>query len=417
MKKRKNLDLLYFISTLFYNFLIALLTIIIPKRTDFWIFGGWFGERFADNSKYFFLYVANEVPEIKPVWITRDNEIMENLRKAGYKSFLANSISGFYHSFRAKYHIIDQSIEKDINSFASPGSICVHLWHAIPFKKIGLLATTKKETKNIKSFLFEKIKKTFPTVFCWSYPYMIATSDFSGRLIKKAFDVEEKRMIISGFPRTDTFFTNKYEYFWKDMFLEEIIEEIKQWKKQKEMTFAYFPTFRDLNTDLFLGTQKNEEIVEFDDFLGEKNVKLITKFHYGSVIRDIGFNELKNIVILDYKIDLYPILKHIDCLITDYSSVYFDFLLLNKPIIFYPYDLEYYKNEDRGFILDYTKYTPGRKVYNLEELKKAIVDTKEGVDSYNEERERIKKIMYKFVDGNSCDRIVKFLCEIKNEKK
>lgn len=413
MKKRKILDSLDFISTLFFNFLIALLTIIIPKRKEYWIFGGWFGERFADNSKYLFLYVANEVPEITPLWITRDSEIMENLRKAGYKSFLANSISGFYHSLRAKYHIIDQSVEKDINSFASPRSICVHLWHAIPFKKIGFFATPKKENRNINPFSFEKIKKNFPTVFCWCYPYMIATSDFSGRLIKKAFDVEEKKMIISGFPRTDTFFTNKYEYFWNDLFLEEIIKEIKQRKKEKEMIFAYFPTFRDLNTDLFLGTQKTEEIVEFDEFLGEKNVKLITKFHYGSVIRDIEFNELKNIVILDHKIDLYPILKHIDCLITDYSSVYFDFLILNRPIIFYPYDLEQYENEDRGFILDYNEYTPGRKVYNLEELKKAIIDIKDGVDSYKEERERIKKIMYKFVDGNSCDRIVKLLREMK----
>lgn len=413
MGKRNISDYLYSISALFLNFLIALLVIIIPKRNDIWILGGWFGERFADNSKYLFLYVANEVPGIKPVWITRNKEIMQNLRKAGYKCFLANSISGFYYSLRAKYHIIDQSVKKDINSFASPGSVCVHLWHGIPVKKIGFFAFPKKETKNIKSFLFEKIKKTFPTVFSWSYPYRIATSDFSGRLLKKAFGIEEKKMIISGYPRTDTFFTDKYESFLNDKYLEEIIGEIKQRKKQKEMIFAYFPTFRDLNTDLFLGTQKNEEIVEFDAFLGEYNVKMITKFHYASVIRDIEFDKLKNIVILDSKIDLYPLLKHIDCLITDYSSVYFDFLLLNRPIIFYPYDLEYYENDDRGFILDYTKYTPGRKVYNLEELKKAIIDIKDGVDSYNEERERIKKIMYKFVDGNSCDRIVTSLCETK----
>jgi CDP-glycerol glycerophosphotransferase len=88
--------------------------------------------------------------------------------------------------------------------------------------------------------------------------------------------------------------------------------------------------------------------------------------------------------------DICFILKYTDILITDYSSIYFDFLLHNKPIIFYPYDLEYYKSKDRGLIFDYDKFTPGPKAYNLNQLKKIIMEViknnKEHLNIYEPER-------------------------------
>lgn len=137
-------------------------------------------------------------------------------------------------------------------------------------------------------------------------------------------------------------------------------------------TLCYLPTFRDKKELLFLGEKSKSKIINFLNFLNENNYQLITKLHFaGTNIvnreKDILY-KYKNIIILPSQMDIYPFLKYSDILITDYSSVYFDFLYLNRDIIFYPYDLTYYKLYDRGLLFEYNKITPGDKVFNLNEL-------------------------------------------------
>ena len=80
-------------------------------------------------------------------------------------------------------------------------------------------------------------------------------------------------------------------------------------------------------------------------------------------------------LLLDYdpQLDIYPLLKHTDMMITDYSSIYFDYLLLDKPIIFYPYDFEQYTKDDRNLLFDYESMTPGPHCQDQTSLEKTIL--------------------------------------------
>ena len=83
--------------------------------------------------------------------------------------------------------------------------------------------------------------------------------------------------------------------------------------------------------------------------------------------------------------DVYTFLSEVDILITDYSSIYFDYLLWERPIIFFPYDLEYYRDEDRGLIFEYDEYTPGPKIFNAKELENVL---SKGIDDFRSSYER-----------------------------
>lgn len=104
--------------------------------------------------------------------------------------------------------------------------------------------------------------------------------------------------------------------------------------------------------------------------------------------------------------DIYPLLPVSDYLITDYSSIYFDYLLLNKEIIFYPFDYTEYVNEDRKLYFDYDEITPGEKVYTFEKL----LDTLSILNNldFSKEREQIKNKFWRFQDGDSSSRIYEY---------
>jgi CDP-glycerol glycerophosphotransferase len=389
----------------FVRFLVGLLIIFIPRRRDLWVFGGWYGRRFTDNSKYLFLYVANEMPPIKAIWITRDERLLRKLRAAGYKAYMANSLRGLLYCLRAKYHIVDQDPDIDINSMTSPGAVCVQLWHGIPIKNIESY-WAKDIGRPVHRF-----RSALSKFFCWTDPYVIATSKFTADLIRKGFGLKDRNMLITGYPRNDPFFSNDFEKRFKDKDIQKEIDRIRRWKRDGHLIAFFLPTFRENTKELFLGTADIDEITEFDGFLAKNRIKVLTKGHPAAQIK-IGPRPFRNIMDLHHQLDLFPILKHVDLLITDYSSVCYDFMLLDRPMIFYPYDYDDYANRDRGFILDYDRYTPGVKVFDLEALKGAIIDVKRGGDRYKDDRKRVTKVMYKVVDGRASKRTVARLLEL-----
>ena len=104
--------------------------------------------------------------------------------------------------------------------------------------------------------------------------------------------------------------------------------------------------------------------------------------------------------------DVYPLFAHIDLMITDYSSIFVDYILQDKPVVFFPFDYDHYVNTERPLQFDYETVTPGRKCFSTKELtdeiKRQLVDN---LDDYREERTEVLKKFYDIVDGNSSKRI------------
>ncbi|KAF2955579.1 CDP-glycerol glycerophosphotransferase family protein [Marinitoga sp. 38H-ov] len=271
----------------------------------------------------------------------------------------------------------------------------IQFWHGIPLKAMGLLDKTEKRKK--------KILKNW-----MKYDYIISSSPFYNTLLNSTTGNYLGRYIVTGFPRTD--------YLFKNGRLNEIIQ-----KKDKKIIF-FIPTFRKgyVNRDISEGIERNKNIFgisdfnisDFEKFLIENKILFIAKLHpieeryYKKLYENYNlenFMFLSEDILSKKDIDLYEILPDSDMLITDYSSIYFDYLLLNKPIIFINNDIEEYIKV-RGLLLHpYEFWTPGDKVRTQTDLQNSILDNfKE--DKYIDHR-KILKDMFFIYGNNSCERI------------
>lgn len=380
----------------------------IPKSNRIWIFGGWFGERFADNSRYFYLYCHYNKQKFgldRVIWVTRNPRVYTELKVHGCEVYKFWSFSSIWYHLRGRVHVIDQSF-RDINDIFSVRSKIINLWHGFPLKKIGRYCTETQGdptylTKFLKCYCADpnltKLLKYFYADLNLGFNeknyFLLATSEFSAEILGQAFGVKQENILLSGYPRNDMFQLSSFGNYitgGEQIVLTEIIKKIKSGTK----IIVYLPTFRDCQNTSPLGITAANELAALSEFLVKHNILLITKFHFAEKdFSSLRMEDLGNIINLHPESDVYPFLRVTDILITDYSSVYFDFLLTQKPIIFYPYDYEYYAHEDRGFIFPYQEYTPGPKVYNLAELQVAILhflDTRTTDDEYAHQRELLR---------------------------
>ena len=395
----------------FANITVTFVSLFIPKSRRIVVVGGWFGERFADNSKHLYLYIHNNKNDLdisKVIWITKKKNIMDELSERGYNTYFKWSIKSIWYHFRALYHIVDQSPD-DINSLFSVRSKRINLWHGFPLKKIGYYTRDMKEKKYQKINMLRKIlSKGY-----WSDHFLLATSDFSADVLGEAFNITKDKVVISGYPRNNAVLNiNSNNYVSKK---EELLyREIEKFKKEGYTIIGYFPTFRDKKNTLLFGSNDSKELINFFDFCEDNRIRVVSKFHFAGKDKTmIDVNTHNALLNIDDESDVYTFISKVDLLITDYSSIYFDFLLLNRPILFFPYDLDYYTNEDRGLIFNYNEYTPGEKVFSLMELQSILSQninkiTEDYAKNYGKDNENLKcKIFGEYKEMNISDLIYK----------
>ncbi len=389
--------------------LFYLLSCLVPRDDKIWIFGsGPTGNHFADNAKYFFLYVANNFAnEIRSIWVSQNKKVVKELRKKGYEAYWSNSPKAFFYSLRAKYFIIDLFFSAfGICYWFSGNSKKVNLWHGMPLKKIGY--------DDSKSIIYNPnwFKRIIFRIFIpWSvekYDVLVSTSSLFKEILTKAFGINKESVIVAGHPRNDIFFKKIKNCFtekeWKT-YLD--LLKIKEKKPEKKF-LIYMPTYRDTNKSF----SADIDFEKLNKLLSFCNGFLLIKPHPFVEIKN-EYNNFEKIIILDPAIDIYPLLPLTDILITDYSSIYFDFLLLDKPIIFFPYDFDKYITKDREFYFDYNKFTPGPKAYKFQELLCWIEYFLKGNDEFKKEREKLRDICFMYKDGNSSERVFKFIINLR----
>jgi CDP-glycerol glycerophosphotransferase (TagB/SpsB family) len=125
-------------------------------------------------------------------------------------------------------------------------------------------------------------------------------------------------------------------------------------------------------------------------------------------MKDIDLSRYKNILSIKRNIDIMDLLIIADVLITDYSSVFYDYLLTLRPIIFFANDLEKY-TEVRDFYYDYKSFVPGPFVQNGDELIQALKNIKQWNPEYEEKRRTVRDKFNKYSDGRATERIIEIL--------
>ncbi|HFJ9318157.1 CDP-glycerol--glycerophosphate glycerophosphotransferase [Bacillus anthracis] len=268
---------------------------------------------------------------------------------------IVNMIEAVYHLTTSKHVIIDNYFGFLSAVKFRKGTECIQLWHAAgAIKRFGLLATVFKKRNRRAQKRFVKVYNNFHKI--------VVGSDALATVYADAFNLSQDQMLSTGIPRTDLFFDKVKKKQIINNFLNE-----NQFLRGKKI-ILYAPTFRDGEIEHFNLNLNLEEIYKE---LHQEYIFLI-KLH-PAVRNKINYLKQYSDFIFDYS--LYPNVNELllitDILITDYSSIPFEFCLLNKPMIFYPYDLEQYKKQ-RGFIEDYHATVPGPVVYSTKELIEVI---------------------------------------------
>ncbi|WP_339008952.1 CDP-glycerol glycerophosphotransferase family protein [Fusobacterium varium] len=348
----------------------------------------------TDNSFAIYKYLKEKLPAYKYIWITENKSINSNKREnSRTKIYPKISLAGIYYFLRSKYIFTTHGLYSNFSS--NKNRKIINLWHGMPLKPIGNL--DKRTNKTIET----------------KYDMIIATSELFQCFMAKAFNIDINKVIITGQPRNDLLY-EETDFFCKINLKKEKFKKILMW----------MPTFRKYIVDSESSWAKDGKYVEnyisilpfsklsnLNKLLEKKQFLLILKLHPFDILQEEKFKEFTNIIILKNEdlenIDehLYPLLGTTDALITDYSSVWIDYEILNKPIFFAIHDYEEYKNT-RGLLFeDFINISPYPVIDTYEKFI-GFLENYENIDMNN--REFTNKYN-KYKDNKSCERIIKYL--------
>ncbi|MGO1470058.1 MAG: CDP-glycerol glycerophosphotransferase family protein [Tissierella sp.] len=371
-------------------YILTVLNYLIPKsKNKIFIFDKRYRK---DNVWAIAEYISNteEYKKYEVYYYTKKE--LEDKNNVQYIS------SGFYalwNQLRANYIFYSYA---DIKRFKPVrDQKVIDTMHGSPLKNIGYLAGQSRFKK------LWRFEDTFSHILC--------VSDFFKDVVKRSFGAKEEQCIVLGYPRNDMIFKKDDE-----------LSKLSIDRESLNNIIMWLPTWRG---DSRVGTNKESDsdfpilnlnnIDYLNEFLLKSNTLLIIKPHPNQLKLNVLSQKHSNIKVFDNKdleennASLYKIFGEVDALLTDYSSVYFDFLLTMKPIGFTIDDFDSY-GDKRGFVVeDPLKLMPGKKLTNMEELILFINDLKEGKDEFYDERKRVNDIANKYKDGNSTKRILEYL--------
>ena len=352
---------------------LFLLSLVWPRDDTLWVFGAKGGAGFADNSKYLFVYTATERSHLRAVWLSRNDRVIEELQARGYEAYHADSVRGIALNLRAGVAFVSHGLA-DVNKWCCGGATTVSLWHGVGLKKVGWDYGFKTDRPSVwlRRYLVWRL---------FTQPdWVVVTSEAMVEPFASAFLKPPERMLVTGYPRNDALTgalsTTEFE-------TDDIYERCER-LYENSTVLVYTPTYRE-ETDQYV--RDHLDLAALDRRLAELDAYLVVKLHPWEAM-DVGPDEFARIVPMSSELDVYPLLRYTDALITDYSSIYFDYLLLDRPIVFYPFDLAEYRAA-REFYLDYERVTPGPVATDFDELV-ASIETLFEDDTFADDRQRVR---------------------------
>lgn len=325
------------------------------------VFEAYQGRQFACSPKALFKEMVSDsrYENLKKIWFFKvPEEHRDLLQYKNTKIVLYGSHEYFYYYARAKYWISNSNLPPYIKK--KPGQIYIQTWHGTPFKKIGC---DLEVNDNPNTTLHEVYKKYM--LEGRRADYFLSPSPYYTRRIMSAFRIgDQKKILELGYPRNDTLYSCRMQ-------TSEVRNRLGIPVDKKVILYA--PTWRDNQFKPGIGAVYYDLHIDFEQLqeqLGDEYLILFRTHYFISNTFDfsryVGF--IKNVSSYDDINDLY---LASDLLLTDYSSVFFDYANLKRPIVFYMYDYDEYKGKLRDFYFD-EKILPGPVVKQREQLAESI---------------------------------------------
>lgn len=345
---------------------------LFPRSRKKWAFGSFRGA-FNDNAKYFFIYASNHLKEKNCAWLSINRKTVKLIRSKGMKAYHILSPQGIWFALTSKYWFYN-AYSSDIMFCLSGNTIRVNLWHGLSMKRIEFRITTGPLADR---FAKRTLKERYYHPETFQRPsYVLSSTGFFTTDFAESFRIPVSQCLEFGYPRNEILlwtdeermrFVERYE----PIETKELILKLKS--SNYEHVFLYLPTWRDAQRDLFV---KHFDLKRMDALMRERGSLLLLKPHANTVVDDSIVDGLTNILLFRSTFDIYPILPYTDVLITDYSSITFDYMLMeNKGDFLYIYDYQEYKKE-RDFAYSFDTLPIGKKVGDFDSLVDAL-NTKE----------------------------------------
>jgi CDP-glycerol glycerophosphotransferase (TagB/SpsB family) len=291
-------------------------------------------DRFSDNAAYLYAFLAEKQGLLRPVWISGSNEIVQRLRTRGYHAETRWSWRGVLTCLRAGTFVYS-SYRSDVNRWLSPGATTLCLWHGLPIKRVEASAgSSSQRRKSWFERLLEAGRESPPD-------YLLTSSNFVTEAFSRAFGVPAERCWQHGYPRNDHLLGNPRNppaaLLWH--------EDERNRMAKAPFAVGLFLTWRDEKVDDAVDAELVRQLAET---CGRHGGVLAYKAHYNVAPTAVP---MEHCVLLPSDADLHAYLGYCDVLVTDYSSVALDFMLMRRPVVYFMPDMEQYA-ATRGFQVD-----------------------------------------------------------------
>ena len=367
---------------------------------------------FTDNPRALFEYLTengyNETYQL--IYMVSDKRKFKHCRQKNVKFVTAQSEGGlsspaaFYYGATAKYFFFSHN-SADLNRFHRKGQITVNLWHGCGYKGASLDNPNIPHSKTMAAF-----------------DYALVPGELFAASKSEGFGWPREKILCMGYPRYDWLLAKKPDRT-------EILSRLGLLPLHAKKIVIWMPTFR---KSVLTGYGENEielpyqlpalrseqDLQELDRECKKRGILLLIKKHPLQIGWETDINLRQIRYITDEQISasglvLYQLLRVCDALISDYSSVAVDYLLLNRPMAFVLTDYEMYKAA-RGFVFENPlAYMPGEKIYNFAQLKEFLAHVEQEIDPFAGSRQELLPQMHNRTQ-NYCRRLLEFL-EIKKE--
>lgn len=361
--------------------------VIIPVDKRLILFESGVGKQYGDSPKDIYEEILKQGLDYKKVWVYNKQHTYSDSNTLRIKRL---SPQYYFYLLRARYWVNNQNFPTYIEK--RPQTTYLQTWHGTPLKKM-LFDIEKIQGRN-ESYL-DRVGKTIQ-----NWDYLISPSEYATKAFRSAFRYD-KEVLETGYPRNDIFYLQD-QYSLK----RKILNRLHLPKDRKIILYA--PTFRDNRT-----SKNNKFLFDLEMDLNLMKEQLGDEYIILLRMHVIVQKSLKLDESLDgfvYNVSNYPDTQELqlisDVLITDYSSIMFDFVNTGKPILFFTYDLAEYRDNTRGFYINFESEAPGPLVYDTEEIINSLIHLESIAENYEV---KYKKFVEKYClleDGKASERVV-----------
>ena len=381
----------------FADYISYVISNVIPVRKNLVLFTGTSVSTYNESARYLYEYLLKN-EKISVVWITNSKIVCDHLDHLGCPVVMHKSFNGLWHYIRSGVIVFTGTSYPNLFKFVGKSTIKICLYHGMgPRSTNSVDGIMSRDPLDV----LRKYHK---------FDYFNFTSKYTNTVVGRLqFLLSENKRVIFGLPRCD------------HLFSEDKVEESRINKNQlRELNYAidestkcilYSPTWRsDVNSISFPLSEINDfNIYTFDQWLKENNILFLISVHpHMENLED--FSDCTNIQYIDHNplMDINQLLPEMDLLITDYSSIATDYMLMDRPVIYVMPDYDYYLY-DFGLLEDMRDNLPGLESKNMPDLQDHIVRSLQDPYEMQSGRKRYLKKYYDVDNFKSCEKISIFI--------